>query len=80
MNHEEDLEDRRRESHYRLDDTTFNAIVTKAVNEAVNQALEEMEKRFFTMLGKVVFNKIISVISVAGLLTYLQVKGFLKLF
>lgn len=79
MNHEEELE-RRRESHYRLDDNTFNAIVTKAVNEAVSQALEEMEKRFFVMLGKVIFNKILSVVSIAGLLTYLQVKGFLKLF
>jgi hypothetical protein len=79
MDREEDLE-RRRESHYRLDDTTFNAIVTKAVEEAVSKALEEMEARFFRMLGKVVFNKILSIASIAGLLTYLQVKGFLKLF
>jgi hypothetical protein len=79
MDREEELE-RRRDNYHRLDDSTFNAIVTKAVNEAVSKALEEMENRFFKMLGKVVFNKILSIASIAGLLTYLQVKGFLKLF
>ena len=69
----------RRNTNSRLDDEVFNKIIDTAVEKAVNNALEELETKFFSLLGRAIFNKVVSLASLGGILAYLYAKGYIKL-
>ena len=69
----------RRNNNSRLNDEVFNKIIDTAVEKAVNNALSELQEKLFSLLGKAIFNKIVSLASLAGILAYLYTKGYIKL-
>ena len=66
--------DRRKDN--RLDDEVFNTLIDRAVDKA----LSELQDRFFTMLGRAIFNKVVTIGTLAAIAGYLHTKGIFKLF
>jgi hypothetical protein len=62
--------ERRKRCHTRLDEETFQAVVDRSVEHA----LEEVQKRFLIMIAKAVIDKLMSLVLIVVGLAYLYFK------
>lgn len=70
----EPLHERRKINHFRLDQETFDAIIDKSAERAINK----LEERLFILIGKAIVDKLIFMITIIGGLVYMYFHDIFK--